>query len=168
MNELIERLRRKVDTGKRTMGGGSVSHDGKAEMWGNHPIYALANPDGPEAADALATLSAKLAEVERERDEAIADKVHYQKMWSSERDYRRKAEDQAHGLAHQLDNSAAWPLGMAVRKKKGSCWSGRIVGYYSTALTPQGIAVESSTEIGSVQIYPITAMEPINNEGANQ
>jgi hypothetical protein len=50
-------------------------------------------------------------------------------------------------------------LGDYVAKKSGSQWSGRIVGEYSTELTPEGYAVESSTEHGSVQIYPAKALE---------
>ena len=50
-------------------------------------------------------------------------------------------------------------LGDAVRKSKGSQWHGRVVGEYSTALTPEGYAVESSAERGSVQIYPAAALE---------
>lgn len=50
-------------------------------------------------------------------------------------------------------------LGDQVRKTKGSQWKGRVVGWYSTTLTPEGYAVESSTEHGSVQIYPAAALE---------
>lgn len=50
-------------------------------------------------------------------------------------------------------------LGDTVRKTKGSQWHGTVVGTYSTKLTPEGYAVESSTEIGSVQIYPAAALE---------
>ena len=49
--------------------------------------------------------------------------------------------------------------GDTVRKIKGSQWSGKVVGEYSTELTPEGYAVESSTEKGSVQIYPAAALE---------
>ena len=49
--------------------------------------------------------------------------------------------------------------GDTVRKVKGSQWHGKIVGWYSTELTPEGYAVESSTEKGSVQIYPAAALE---------
>lgn len=49
-------------------------------------------------------------------------------------------------------------LGDAVQKVKGSQWSGRVVGTYSTALTPEGYAVESATHAGSVQIYPAAAL----------
>ena len=46
-----------------------------------------------------------------------------------------------------------------VRKVSGSQWHGKVVGTYSTELTPEGYAVESSTEKGSVQIYPAKALE---------
>lgn len=49
-------------------------------------------------------------------------------------------------------------LGQRVTKSKGSQWTGRIVGFYSTDLTPIGYAVESETEKGSVQIYPEVAL----------
>ena len=49
--------------------------------------------------------------------------------------------------------------GDTVRKIKGSQWHGTVVGEYSTALTPEGYAVESATEKGSVQIYPAAALE---------
>lgn len=54
-----------------------------------------------------------------------------------------------------------WNLGTRVRKIKGSSWQGRVVGYYSTALTPEGYAVESEREPGSVQIYPRNALEQV-------
>ena len=50
-------------------------------------------------------------------------------------------------------------IGDAVRKKSGSQWRGYVVGWYSTDLTPEGYAVESATERGSVQIYPAAALE---------
>lgn len=44
-----------------------------------------------------------------------------------------------------------------VRKKgdKGQ-WRGKVVGFYSTEITPEGYAVESVFEKGSVQIYPVS------------
>jgi len=56
-------------------------------------------------------------------------------------------------------NSPKFKLGDLVRKSKCSHWSGTVVGTYSTELTPEGYAVESSTEKGSVQIYPAAALE---------
>lgn len=51
-------------------------------------------------------------------------------------------------------------IGDRVTKTKGSSWTGHIVGTYSTALTLEGYAVESETEIGSVQVYPAAALSP--------
>ena len=50
-------------------------------------------------------------------------------------------------------------IGERVRKKSGAAWHGRIVGQYSTKLTPEGYAVESEAQPGSVQIYPAAALE---------
>ena len=58
-------------------------------------------------------------------------------------------------------------LGDTVRKTKGSQWHGTVVGTYSTTLTPEGYAVESATEAGSVQIYPASALEPWEGDTAN-
>jgi len=55
-----------------------------------------------------------------------------------------------------------WRIGTRVRKRKGSSWQGRVVGYYSTHLTPRGYAVESERETGSVQIYPKAALEALD------
>lgn len=57
------------------------------------------------------------------------------------------------------DEAGKFQMGDTVRKTKGSQWSGEVVGTYSTSLTPEGYAVESSTERGSVQIYPAAALE---------
>ena len=53
-----------------------------------------------------------------------------------------------------------YKLGQVLRKKSGSQWEGWVVGFYSTELTPEGYAIESSTHAGSVQIYPVSALEP--------
>jgi len=52
-------------------------------------------------------------------------------------------------------------IGDRVRKTSGSEWQGRICGTYSTALTPEGYAVESEAHAGSVQIYPAKALEAV-------
>ena len=63
-------------------------------------------------------------------------------------------------VAHERKRCAGkLKIGDHVRKIKGSQWKGRIVGWYSTTLTPVGWAVESDTEVGSVQIYPESALE---------
>jgi dihydrofolate reductase (trimethoprim resistance protein) len=57
------------------------------------------------------------------------------------------------------DTHKKFRMGDHVRKVRGSQWHGRVVGWYSTELTPEGYAVESDTERGSVQIYPASALE---------
>lgn len=54
---------------------------------------------------------------------------------------------------------STFKLGDFVTKISGSCWTGKVVGFYSTELTPEGVAVESATEKGSVQIYPVKALK---------
>lgn len=51
-------------------------------------------------------------------------------------------------------------FGDRLTKTNGSSWTGRVVGFYSTALTPVGYAIESENEPGSVQIYPESALRP--------
>ena len=58
----------------------------------------------------------------------------------------------------------AFKRGDLVRKRSGSQWQGHIVGEYSTALTPEGYAVESDAHVGSVQIYPAAALERVPEE----
>lgn len=55
-------------------------------------------------------------------------------------------------------------LGDRVTKIKGSSWTGHIVGFYSTALTPVGCCVESENEPGSVQIYPENALRTLGRK----
>lgn len=52
-------------------------------------------------------------------------------------------------------------MGERVRKKSGAAWQGHIVGWYSTKLTHEGYAVESEAHPGSVQIYPVAALERV-------
>lgn len=59
---------------------------------------------------------------------------------------------------------AKWSTGDSVTKTKGSSWTGKVVGYYSTSLTSKGYAVESETEKGSVQIYPEAALCSVETE----
>lgn len=84
--------------------------------------------------------------------------------------------------SYQVGKKAPWPhrnaldavpatkfkVGDLVTKTKGSQWKGRVVGTYSTTLTPEGYAVESSTERGSVQIYPAAALELVEAAQAEQ
>ena len=59
-----------------------------------------------------------------------------------------------------ITNLSKFALGDLVTKTKGSEWTGRVVGYYFTALTPVGVCVESDKHAGSVQIYPESALSP--------
>lgn len=52
-------------------------------------------------------------------------------------------------------------MGDLVKKSTGSEWEGRVVGWYSTTMTPEGYAVESEAHAGSVQIYPAKALEAV-------
>ena len=65
----------------------------------------------------------------------------------------------AEHTGHPTSRAAKFKLDDHVRKTKGSQWQGRIVGTYSTELTPEGYAVESEAHPGSVQIYPASALE---------
>jgi dihydrofolate reductase (trimethoprim resistance protein) len=62
------------------------------------------------------------------------------------------------------DTHKTFAMGDRVQKKSGSQWHGYVVGWYSTKLTPEGYAVESSSERGSVQIYPVAALELIERK----
>jgi hypothetical protein len=50
-------------------------------------------------------------------------------------------------------------LGDRVFKVRGSQWQGRVVGFYSTKNNPLGYCIESEREIGSVQVFPESALE---------
>jgi dihydrofolate reductase (trimethoprim resistance protein) len=56
-------------------------------------------------------------------------------------------------------------MGDRLRKKRGSDWIGRVVGWYSTKLTPEGYAIESECHSGSVQVYPVHQLEAANGPG---
>ena len=69
-----------------------------------------------------------------------------------------------HALAAPIAQTAPqgkFRMGDLVKKSTGSEWQGRICGTYSTALTPEGYAVESEAHAGSVQIYPAKALEAV-------
>lgn len=68
----------------------------------------------------------------------------------------------SHGHQIQPPLPATFGLGERVRKKSGAAWQGHIVGWYSTKLTPEGYAVESEAHPGSVQIYPVAALERVS------
>lgn len=67
--------------------------------------------------------------------------------------------------ALQRVKQALPPLGERFRKRSGSEWQGSVCGWYKTQLTPIGYAIESEAHRGSVQIYPLTALERVPDEG---
>ena len=73
----------------------------------------------------------------------------------------RVAVGASHNHQVQPPFPTTFALGDRVRKKSGAAWQGRIVGWYSTQLTPEGYAVESEAHAGSVQIYPVAALERV-------
>lgn len=64
----------------------------------------------------------------------------------------------------QKPDEAKWDIGTEVTKIKGSCWTGKVCGFYSTALNEVGYCVESNTEHGSVQLYPEAALRKVGGE----
>jgi len=52
-----------------------------------------------------------------------------------------------------------YPIQKTVRKKSGSWWEGRVVGFYATEQTPKGVCVQLDRPNGPVQIYPASALE---------
>lgn len=64
-------------------------------------------------------------------------------------------------------NTPMFKLGDLVRKKSGSWWQGKIVGFYSTEQTPDGICVQLQEVNGPVQIYPAKAMEIVADEAGS-
>lgn len=87
--------------------------------------------------------------------------------FSTGTDERLNVNQRSNGLGASIDRhfdspfAARFRLGDLVRKKSGAAWQGRIVGWYSTQLTPEGYAVESEAHPGSVQIYPVAALERV-------
>ena len=76
--------------------------------------------------------------------------------------YADRADGHTPSPSH-ISVGSKFGLGDRVRKTKGSSWQGRIVGFYSTELTPVGYAVESEREPGSVQIYPEAALASLSS-----
>ena len=69
-------------------------------------------------------------------------------------------------LMRALEVETDFLRGTKVKKKSGSWWKGKVVGYYSTEQTPKGVAVQLDVPNGPVQIYPVSALELDNSEAA--
>ena len=72
-----------------------------------------------------------------------------------------KAALDAYRAALSAPGAGKFRMGDRVKKTSGSEWVGHVCGTYSTALTPEGYAVESEAHAGSVQIYPAKALEAV-------
>jgi hypothetical protein len=59
--------------------------------------------------------------------------------------------------------SERFPLGANVRKVSGPQWHGKIVGYYSSSFTPEGLVIECTADgaLGQVHVEPAKRMEII-------
>ena len=64
-------------------------------------------------------------------------------------------------LWHAIRGKHKFRFHNRVRKISGSEWQGRVVGFYSTRLTPIGYAVETEHHTDSIQIYPEGALERV-------
>lgn len=59
-------------------------------------------------------------------------------------------------------------LGDMVRKRSGSWWEGRVVGFYSTEQTLDGVCVQMDKPMGPVQIYPASTLAALaTTEGSD-
>lgn len=95
----------------------------------------------------------------RSEDETSANAAFITALWN---EYRA-------GRLVQIDReepARKFILGQRVTKTKGSKWTGRVVGFYSTDYTPVGYCIESENEPGSVQIYPENAIAAILGDAA--
>lgn len=70
----------------------------------------------------------------------------------------------ARRVAGDIIDPFGWKFarGDRVTKIGGSQWSGTVVGFYSTSLTPRGYNVESEFHANSVQLYPEGALERLS------
>ena len=97
---------------------------------------------------------------DRDKATRYARRVDAEQVHAADEDAWRVEPYSAALTPSALPRAGKFALGDRVSKKSGANWNGRVVGFYSTALTPIGYAVESEREIGSVQIYPEAALTP--------
>jgi len=59
------------------------------------------------------------------------------------------------------DYRDAFPLGCRVMKPTGPEWVGRVVGYYSSSFTPEGLVIECAAPgaLGQVHVEPAKRVE---------
>ncbi|MDT8328446.1 MAG: hypothetical protein RQ750_13865 [Roseovarius sp.] len=66
------------------------------------------------------------------------------------------------------EQTRRWSIGDLVQKRQRSKWRGRVVGFYSTAETPEGYNVESLFEPGSCQLWPLAALDDWDGTGTTE
>ncbi len=128
----------------------------------------------PEPTDTFTAVDMATAAAQAFRDgQAAMELVGYQFQgrdgaWNSfmdQRHYQNTLDDGTWPIraiyTSISEQSGKFAMHQRVRKTSGSEWQGRICGTYSTALTPEGYAVESEAHAGSVQIYPAKALEAV-------
>ena len=137
--------------------GPLVASDGKRTVG----VVGVERPDG--GPNYLAFFDEHLTDLEGNRRKWAWFKSGGTTFYSYDRNITISPAAEGAGDICQLmpdgGGDAQWPLGTRVRKLKGSSWTIRVVGFHSTKLTPEGYAVESENEPGSVQIYPRAALE---------
>lgn len=69
------------------------------------------------------------------------------------------------GMDSEFKFTREFGIGSMVRKKSGSWWEGRVVGFYSTDQTRDGVCVQLDRPMGPVQIYPASALELVKGIG---
>lgn len=112
MAELIERLR--ANRVSSVFGGGSVSADGNHTMY-QECIATLINPDGPEAADLIATMQAREAELVGALEAA-------RKVIEQFRDPDCLGEGVHTGLRKGTDEPGALKIWEAIASTNSSAW----------------------------------------------
>lgn len=57
-----------------------------------------------------------------------------------------------------------FPLGTTVRKVSGPEWTGKVVGYYSSTFTTEGLVIENTSPgaLGQVHVEPAKRMERLD------
>ncbi len=120
----------------------------------SHPCKLPAEPAGDEPVerDNLGRTDADLLRLIAKDHQRLAPSAHHSA------DTLREIADRMDLPATPPNPERKFTVGQRVTKTKGSSWTGRIVGFYSTAFTAIGYAVESEAETGSVQIYPEAAL----------
>jgi hypothetical protein len=146
MVDAPERIWAYPDRGSQTYGGWDCAGDGGNSKYPRTEYVR---------ADLYTHLQEQLEAVTRERNEAKQAAF----LENAERKSAIRIARAAEARAARLEADHKFKLGQRVTKIKGSSWTGHVVGFYSTKLTPIGYAVVSENEPGSVQIYPESALD---------